>query len=233
MGDSYENWELFCDKYISYFDRQRVTVKERLELFPIALGGTAKQFFIQDVQPKSRTKKQGLKWGEIVAKFNNRFASSVKKRRMSAHLATLRIYQFDDNSRDSASSLEKLIANIDKIAPMSRTGDRTDEARGTFLKNADRSCTVAFPIKMCIPHPLRESRHPEAMVTDIGREDGSPRAVSLRDYLKNNQDTAPNTAESKEAIRPSLHSSPIPFPITTHSLPSNHPASNARGKAVC
>ena len=135
-GGYYENWELYCDEYVAFCERQRVSTAERVLLFPIALSGNAKLFYINEIQRRPDGDQKPVTWGEIVKKFTNRFSSEVKRERMSTFLQTVQVYQFEQTERGAAQALEKLIAQLEKIAPMAMKRDRTDEAKVVFLKRA-------------------------------------------------------------------------------------------------
>ena len=136
-GDYNENWELFCDEFMEYCKRQRVTLSsERVELFPIIINGNAKQFFLQSVKKPSELKGKQLTWSDIHTTFANKYASDVKKERMSSKLQSLHIYHFEGDGSDASQALENLVFRIDKVAAMAINCDRTDEAKAVFLKSA-------------------------------------------------------------------------------------------------
>lgn len=55
---------------------------------------------------------------------------------MSDYVATFQIYNVDMDGKEDTAALEMRVAKIDKIAPMAKKRDRTDETNATFLKNA-------------------------------------------------------------------------------------------------
>ena len=85
---------------------------ERLDLFPVALAGNAKLFYIDEIRkPASRTNNSMI-WGGILQKIYDRFMSETRRERMCLFLQTLQIYIFERERSDSSQALEKLIAQI-------------------------------------------------------------------------------------------------------------------------
>ena len=55
---------------------------------------------------------------------------------MSQHLQSVQVYHCESAQGGTPATLEKLIASIEKVAPMAKKRDRTDEAKAGFLKSA-------------------------------------------------------------------------------------------------
>ena len=112
--------------------------------FPITQNGKARKFYIHDIELPCESTAKILTWGDIVLKFSNKFALEVQRESTSQHLQSVQLQHFESAHGGTTAKLEKLIASIDKVAPMAKKRDRTDEARAGFLQSAvmPRKCGV-------------------------------------------------------------------------------------------
>lgn len=130
-GKSDEEWPTKLSRYQFMCTQNKVTGADKITHLHYLLDGAALQFFINEIEGRMNN------WGEVIRRFNDRYASAAKQDYISHKLGNLHISQFETGEDvTEARALCATIDELDRLTPMSHPEDRSDRTKMLNLQKA-------------------------------------------------------------------------------------------------
>eukprot|EP00178_Gracilaria_changii_P005394 TRINITY_DN1884_c0_g1_i1.p1 TRINITY_DN1884_c0_g1~~TRINITY_DN1884_c0_g1_i1.p1 ORF type:complete len:587 (-),score=68.26 TRINITY_DN1884_c0_g1_i1:3690-5450(-) len=126
-GHLEEDWGDHISTFMDFCSDQKLRGNERSQYLHYSLHEDALNFYKADVRDKIRS------WGAVVSAFSERYSSLTTREDISKKLESLHLVDFVTENITPRSALDSLIKEIDLLAPMAHTEDRTDRRKRKFL----------------------------------------------------------------------------------------------------
>ena len=125
-----ECWNEFLSEYLYAAEDYKLTPSQKLQYMHHLLRDNAKRFFTRNIQGNINS------FNEASAIMEQEYNSISRRNRISNHLKSLRITHFIRSDCNTSDALEKLHAEISKLAPQGPMHYRSEEHRIEYLRSA-------------------------------------------------------------------------------------------------
>lgn len=126
-----DNWHRHCEDFVDYCQEWEIPQEKYPDYLKETLKGDALNFVsgLRRVEPN-------IPWTKLSTVIAERYANVNRQKEVSDRLHSLRFADFDTSGEDPATTLERIIAYIDKHTPIALPSEQTDAAQARFLSNA-------------------------------------------------------------------------------------------------